>query len=204
MEYTYTNQAKRAGIALAVVAAFTALGTVAAQAAVFTSANLSIAARSNEAQEVAAGDLTCAWREAELGSFAQVEYACAAQAVAMVEACVYKNQIISATQTSVFTNVTGEHETVFLAGNNGRINGTLYTSPGHGGGGEGELCPHIEVPGGEANQPEVEVVAVRWCNASLTDTTNNIVGATAAELLGVLQKGAFDVPSCAEILPVTP
>jgi hypothetical protein len=203
MEYTYTNQAKRAGIALAAVAAFTALGTGAAQAAVFTSADLSIAARSNEAQEVTAGDLTCTWREAELGPFAQVEYACAAQAVAVVEACVYKNQIISATQTSVFTNVTGEHEAVFLAGNNGRINGTLYTSPGHGGGGE-QLCPHIEVPGGEATQPEVEVVAVRWCNASLTDTTNNIVGATAAELLGVLQKGAYDVPTCAEILPATP
>jgi hypothetical protein len=197
MKHTFEKQARRAGIALAAVAAFAALGPGTAQAQTFTSVDFSIAPRSNEAQEIEAGDLVCTWRETGLAPYAVIEYSCSAEAVAVVEACVYKNQIISATETSVFTDVTGQHDVALIAGRNGAINGSTATSPGHGGGGGGELCPHLEVNGPE---PEVEVIAVRWCNASLTDTTNNILGGTAAELF-LNEDPSIIVPTCAEILP---
>ena len=197
MKHTMRNQAKRAGLTLAAAAALAALGIGTAQAATFTSVDFSIAPRSNEAQEVEAGDLVCSWRETGLGSYAIVEYSCSAEAVAVVEACVYKNKIISATETSVFTDVTGQHEVALIAGRNGAINGSTATSPGHGGGGGGELCPHLEVNGPE---PEVEVIAVRWCNVSLMDTTNGILGGTAAELF-VNEDASIIVPTCPEILP---
>lgn len=209
MKHSLKNRINRAGIALAVAAAFTAFGAGAALAATFTSANITIATQTNEAKEIAAGDLVCSWRETGLGPFQVVSYNCGAQAVAVVEACVYKGRIISATQTSVFTNVIGgEHGegAVLLANAQGRINGSTSTAPGEGEGGHG-LCPEIgEVPGGENQAPAVEVVAVRWCNASLTDITNNLVGATVTDLFAVFQRGTFTMPTCAEMLlaPATP
>jgi hypothetical protein len=206
MKHTLRNQAQRTGIALAAVAAFSALGTETALAATFASANISIATRASEANEVAVGDLVCSFRETGLGPYALVTYECKAAAVGVVEACVYKGKIISATQLSVFTNVTnveGEHgATPLLAKNNGSINGTVVTTipeggEGGGGGEETHLCPELgEIKG---PQPEQEVVAIRWCNASLTDTTNNIVGATVAELF-MSEDAAIDVPTCAEML----
>lgn len=196
MKHTVRNQAKRASFALAAGSVLAVLGIGTAQAQTFTRVDFSIAPRSNEAQELAAGDLVCSWRETGLAPYAVIEYSCSAQAVAVVEACVYKNQIISGTETSVFTDVTGEHDVALLAGRNGAINGSTATSPGHGGGGHA-LCPHLEVNGPE---PEVEVIAVRWCNASLTDTTNGILGGTAVELF-VNDDPSIVVPTCAEILP---
>jgi hypothetical protein len=210
MTHTLKTQARRTGVAAAV--AFAVFGTGTAQAAVFASADISIAPRTNEAKEVAAGDLVCSFREKGLGPYAQVSYECKAAAVAVVEACVYKNKIISATETSVFTdvsNVEGGHEgEVFLAKNNGQINDSVVTAVpeggegGGGGGGETHLCPEI----GEVNGPvpEQEVVAIRWCNASLTDTTNNLVGAEVGELFQEFIPGAGTVPSCAEIVPPSP
>jgi len=205
MKHTLKNTAKLSGLALAAVAAFTAFGTGAAQAATFTKASITIAPRTSEAKETTAGDLNCSFTETGLGPYAQVSYECKAAAVGVVEACVYKNKIISATQLSTFTNVSnveGGHEAqVFLAKANGTVSGSVITAipeaEGGGGGEEAELCPEL----GEVNGPEpaVEVVAVRWCNASLTDTTNNIVGTTVGELFQEFFPGAT-VPSCAVLL----
>jgi len=204
MKQTLNNQAKRSALALAAVAAFTAFGTVAAQAATFKQASITIARQTSEAKEVTAGDLNCSFTETGLGPYAQVSYACNAGAVGVVEACVYKNKIISAMQLSTFQNVSnveeGHEGEVLLAKANGTITGSVITAVPEAEGGGGEethLCPEL----GEINgpEPEVEVVAVRWCNASLTDTTNNIVGTTVGELFEEFMPGAT-VPSCAVLL----
>ena len=212
MKQTLKNQAKLSGIALAAVGAFAAFGTVLAAppagGPAFARASITIAPRTSEANEVTAGDLNCSFTEAGLGPYALVAYECKAAAVGVVEACVYKNKIISATQLSTFTNVTnveGEHGApVLLAKANGAITGSVTTAipeAGEGGGGEpAELCPELPETGGEGGPaPEVAVVAIRWCNASLTDTTNNIVGATVGELFQEFFPGST-VPSCAVLL----
>jgi hypothetical protein len=216
MKCTHTSQTKRSALALAAVGAFAAFGTLAAPPAsgpAFTKASITIAPRTSEAKETTAGDLDCSFTETGLGAYAQVSYECKAAAVGVVEACVYKNKIISATQLSTFTNVSnvegGHGGEVLLAKANGTISGSIITAipeagegGGGGGGGEGNLCPEI----GEVNgpTPEQEVVAVRWCNASLTDTSNNIVGTTVGELFQEFYPGST-VPSCTELLnPTSP
>lgn len=209
MTHILKNQTIRGGIGLTLVAACATFGTGSALADPptgelgFARADISISPRTSEAKEVAAGDLICGFRETGLSPYALVEYECKADAVAVVEGCIYKNKLISATEVTVaydVTNVEGTHGgEIFIANNSGSINGEVVTSPeAHGGGGE-ELCPHL----GELNGPEpaVEVLAARYCNASLTDLTNNIVGATAGEVFVELNAAAGAVPSCAEMLP---
>ena len=204
MKHTLKNQSKRAGIVLTAAVAFAIFGTGTAQAQTFTSVDFSIEKRTSEAKEVAAGDLNCSFRESDLGPYALVSYNCHADAVAFVEGCVYKNRLISDTELTTATdvsNVEDNHEAeLYIAKANGSINVTVITTiphAAHGGGGETELCPHIEVNGPE---PEQEVIAIRWCNVSLTDTTNDLVGGTATELFEEFNAGAGVVPSCEEIL----
>jgi len=196
MKHTLNNQAKRAGVALAVVAAFAALGSVTVQAAppagvpTFTSASISIEPRGE-----AAGGLNCSWRETGLGAYAQVTYACDAGAVGVLSACFYKNKLVagSGTQLSTFTNVTSEEAEALIAKANGAINGSTTTAIP-----EVEVEPH---PPELCTEPAVEqVVVVRWCNASLKDTTNNLVGATVGELFQEFTSGVGTVPSCAVLL----
>lgn len=148
---------------------------------------------------------TYTWKETGLPPFQSVNYACGATDVGVVVGCVYKNKLISATQLIVAKNVFGEggggEGEAFIANARGVISGSTTTTV-EGEGGEG-LCPEGEFKG---QQPEVEAVAVRWCNASLTDTTNNIVGATQTELFAQLVSGTVTVPSCAELatMPPTP
>ena len=206
MKHTFINQARRTGVALSSAVAFAMFGIGTVQAATFTSVDFDIAARTSEAKEVAAGDLICSFRESGLGPYALVTYECNAAAVAVVEGCIYKNKLISATELSLYTdvsNVEGGHEAeVFLAKNNGTINGSVVTTLPHvggGGGGETHLCPEL----GEINGPEPvqEVLAIRWCNVSLTDTANNVVGGTASELFEEFNSAAGTLPSCSEMLP---
>lgn len=199
MKHTLRDQARRSGIVVAAVAAFTALGIGTAAAAAptnepsFASADISIEPRGEEA-----GGLTCSWRETGLGPYQVVYYSCEAGAVGVLEACVYKNKLISNTPTrlSVFNDVAGEHgaPVPFLSKNNGQINASTTTAipESHG---EGELC---------TEPTEAAVVAVRWCNASLTDTTNNLPGATKSELFEEFISGAGSVPSCEELLADPP
>lgn len=210
MNYALKHHARRTSLAVAVASAITVLGINTAVAQTFDSFDFKVATKTNEAKEVAAGDLICSWRESGLGPYSIVNYECNAEAVAAVFACVYKNKIISDTVVATALDVSsgGEHggggeEDVFLANNSGRINGSTTIGLEQVGGPEThQLCPEIVTPGqGEGGQePSVEALAVRYCNMSITDTTNNIVGGTQSELFEVLQNGAYTVPSCTEML----
>jgi hypothetical protein len=191
MKQILSNQARRAGIALAVVAAFAAFGIGTAQAATFVSASITVEPRGE-----AAGGLTCSWRETGLGASQVVYYTCTAGVVGALKACVYKNRVIfnSPTKLDIFKNVTGEHGAAvpFLSQKNGQINASTTTP-----------IPEIEVPEGAqlCTAPSEETtVSVRWCNASLTDTTNSVVGATVGELFQDFVSAAGSVPSCADLL----
>jgi hypothetical protein len=197
MKHTLKNQAKRAGIALAGVAAFMAFGAGTALAApppptgpTFASASITIEPRGEEA-----GGLTCSWRETGLGSYAQITYDCSAQAVGVVEGCFVKNRLVSNSlgPVEIFKNVTSAEAVAFMAKANGAINGTTTTTipeASEGGGEPPELCTEPAVAG---------IVAIRWCNASLVDTTTPLVGATVGELFQEFAPGAV-VPTCAVLL----
>jgi hypothetical protein len=185
MKQTLKTQAKRVGIALAAAAAFTALGTATAQAAQFDSASIAL---DN------AGNLQCKWRETGLGALALITYDCSAEGVAVVTGCFVKNKFVGPFSVSIFKNVTGEESTPLLAKNNGAISGTITVEvpEGHG----GAQCD-------EAVGAEPQNVAVRWCNASLTDVTNGIVGASTGQLTDILLRTGTQVapiPTCTEIL----
>ncbi|MGA7801226.1 MAG: hypothetical protein WCC36_10490 [Gammaproteobacteria bacterium] len=209
MSHTLKHHTKRAGLALAVATAISAIGITTAQAQTFDSYDFQIAPRTNESKEVSAGDLLCSWRESGLAPYAIVSYNCAAQAVGVLQACVYKNKIISDTVLSIQHDVSsaehggggGGEGDVFIAKNNGTINGSTTASPEESSAAH-QLCPHL----GEVNgpEPEVEVVAARWCGMSITDTTNNVVGGQMAELFSVLQKGNYSVPTCADLIASPP
>jgi len=209
MKRTLRYHTRRSGITLAVVVALSTLGTTNALAQTFAKADISIAPRTNESKEIAAGDLTCSWQETGLGSYQVITYNCSAEAVGVLEGCVYKNKLISSTVLSTFTDINGgEHGegAVFISNNSGRINGSATTAvhESHGGG-EG-LCPEIGATNGEGGQqPEVEVLAIRWCNATLTDTTNNIIGTTKSELFEEFVPGGdIPIPSCNQLLSPSP
>ena len=201
MKNTFGKQAKRAGIALAAVGAFAALGIGTTLAApptpvpTFASTTFSIATGNGAAETAAAaGGLTCGWRETGLKSFQLITYLCDAEVVGALEGCVYKNKLVggSATLLSIFKNPAASLEggaVGFVSNNKGMINGNITTAvPVSGGGHGGELC----------NEPaEAQVIAARWCNASLTDTVNNLVGGTAVELYEEFFAGAGNtIPSC--------
>jgi hypothetical protein len=185
MKHAFNNQAKRAGIALAAATAITALGTGTALAQQFTSAGISL---DN------AGNLVCKWRETGLGALALVTYDCGAQGVGVVTGCFVKNKFVGPFAVAIVKNVSTEESEPLLAKNNGAINGTITVEVPEGGG---------EVQCNEAAGAEPHTVAVRWCNASLVDVTNNIVGATASDLVDtILRTGdqVAPIPTCAEVL----
>lgn len=205
MKQLFAKQARRAGFALLAAAAFVALGITTTQAAptekppkepTFTKVTFSIETGTGGSEGAApAGALTCSWQEVGLNPFQLVIYNCDAAVVGAVEGCVFKNKLQgnSPTQLSVFKNpleVLGGAAEGSVSNNSGRINGSTTTPvPVSGGGHGGHLC----------NEPaEAQVIAVRWCNASLVDTANNLVGGTAEELYAESFPG-IDVPSCAEL-----
>ena len=205
MKYILKNQSKRTCVALA-VAAFATLGSGAALAApptggiAFAKADISIATRDSEAQEIAAGDLVCSFRETGLLPFDLVSYECYAAAAAVVEGCFYKNKFVAAAgieETIGYdvTNVEAGHEAeVFLANNSGAVRGEVITAIPE--------APHTPGGGHLCAEPlEQGVIAARWCDMSLTDTTNNKVGAEETELFEVFARGVnVAVPSCADML----
>lgn len=186
MKHRPGSQARRAGMALAAAAAFAALGTGTAQAAQFTRAEITL---DN------AGNLTCGFRETGLGALSLVTYGCGAQALGVVSGCFVKNKFVGPTSTAVFHDVTAEESVALLAKNNGALNATIT----------------VEAPeshGGTCTEPaESKPVAVRWCNASLVDVTNGIVGATASELFAQVARTGTSVvvvPSCVELQATPP
>lgn len=197
MRNAFARQAGRTCIALAAMTAIAALGVNGAQAEpAFASASISIAAGKGGGEgAIPAAGLTCSWRETGLFPYQMITYACDAAIVGAVQACVYKNKVLagSPTQFTYFRNPQASLEGGLIglvSNNSGRINGTTTTavpeSEGHG----GHLCTEPAV---------AEVVAVRWCNAWLSDTVNNLKGAEMGELYRQFYPGAFSVPSCAEL-----
>jgi len=205
MKHTFGKQAKRAGIALAAVVAFAALGIVTTQAApptavpTFTSTKFSIETGTGAPETAAAaGSLTCTFAERGLQSFQLILYACNAAVVGAVEGCVYKNKLQGGSPTllSIIKDplaVLGGVAEGLISNNKGFINGSMTTPvPVSGGGHGGELCAEPAV---------AQVIAARWCNASLTDTTTPLVGGTAVELFAEAFAGAGTaIPSCADLL----
>ena len=183
MEHTVKVQAKRAGIALAVAAVLAGLGTGTAQAQQFTRADISL---------TNTGALQCSFRETGLGRIASITYDCGAQAVGVVSGCFAKNKFVGPTAVSISKNVTTEESEPLLAKNNGAIGATIT----------------VEVPEQEhalvcTPPAEPQVVAARWCNASLVDVTNGITGASVGELFAQVARTGTQViivPTCAELL----
>jgi hypothetical protein len=201
MKRTFGKQAQRAGLALAAVGAFAVLGINITSAApppstpTFASAKFSIEAGNGAAETAAtAGGLTCTFRETGLQSFQLITYACDADVVGALEGCVYRNKLVggSATQLSIIKDPLAllGGPIGFVSNNKGQINGTTTTP-----------VPVSAAQHGFCAEPAVPtVVSVRWCNAALTDTTNNLVGGTAVELFKESFAGAGTVPSCADLL----
>ena len=200
MKHARRNQFKRDGIALAVVA-FATFGTGTTLAApptgepTFTKADISIEPRGEEA-----GSLNCSFRETGLGSFALVSYECRADAAAVVEGCLFRNKFVpdAGTATTIGLDVSNLEENhpaeQFIANNSGAINGEVITAIPE--------APHVPGGGHLCAEPlEAVIIAARWCGASLTDTTNNIVGATVDELYEEFVPGVgANVPSCDDML----
>lgn len=69
--------------------------------------------------------------------------------------------------------------------------------------------PESEHGGGETcTEPaEARVVAVRWCNASLLDVSNDILAANTGELFAQIEStgtAVVTVPACDELLAALP
>jgi hypothetical protein len=207
MKRTYAKQAERIGIAVATAIAALGIGTTLAAppppaTPAFASANFSIATGNGGAETAAAaGSLICTFRETGLQPFQLIVYECNAAVVGALEACVYKNKLIGGSPMLVSTfkdplaALGGEAEGL-VSNNKGSINGSFTTPvPVSGGGHEGELC---------TEPAEAQVVAVRWCNVSLTDTANNLVATGPSELFQASYAGLSNaVPTC-EALLATP
>jgi hypothetical protein len=206
MKHTFDKQAQRAGSVLVAAVAFAAFGLTNTLAAppttnvpTFTSAKFSIEAGNGGAETApAAGGLSCVWRETGLQPFQLIIYNCDAAVVGALEGCVYRNKLVggSATLLSIIKNplaVLGGEAVGFVSNNKGQINGTTTTPvPVSEGGHGGALCTEPAV---------AQVIAARWCNASLMDTANNLVGGMAIELFEESFAGVgSSVPSCAVLL----
>ena len=179
MKHTLRNQAQRAGIALAAVAAFSALGTGTAQAASFASAAVTLDRF---------GNLECTLRETGLTPDTEVRYDCTATDVGALQQCMLRRKPVGNSKLMVFHDVSAHEVLNFEVRSNGQVRAAIVT----------------QIPESEANAllctapAELTTTAVRWCNGSLVDLTNNIVGATVPELFAHLVANATgSVPSCA-------
>jgi hypothetical protein len=197
MKHTFGNRATRSGIALAVLVALAALGTGIAQGASFASADISIETRGE-----GAGALNCSFRETGLGPYAMATYFCGATDVGVVQQCFYKNRPVgdplAVLHFEDVSNAGGHGEAeALMANSSGRINATVTAE-----------LPESEGGAHVCTEPAaLAVVAVRWCNALLVDTTNNIAGAGPVEVFAQIERaGTGTVPSCAELelIPPTP
>ncbi len=179
MKHTLINQARRAGIAFAAVAAFSALGTGTAQAAAFTSATVTLDRF---------GNLECTLRETGLTPGGQVRYDCTSNYVGVLQQCMLKNKAVGNSKLLIFQDISGEEVENFDVSRNGQVRTAIIT----------------QIPESENNAllctapSELTTTAVRWCGNSLVDLTNNLTGATVAELFTQLVPNASgSVPSCA-------
>jgi len=188
MKHTLRNQAQRAGIALAAVAAFSALGIGTAQAASFTTADISINS---------VGFLDASFKETGLTPGASVDYTSGATDVGWMTQCFIRNKPVANIAPKLHVAHAADGLTTdrtLLASNRGTITSSILTAyptaeETHG---EIPLCPEVE--GVTITE---EITAIRWCNASLTDTSNSIQGAAVPTLfLQIVRNGSSAVPDC--------
>jgi hypothetical protein len=180
MKHTLANHAKWAGIALAVVVAFSALGIGAAQAAAtFVSAAVTLDRF---------GNLECVSREKGLTPGGTVRYDCTAQYVGVLQQCILKNRAVGNSRLLIFQDISSHEVENFEVGRNGQVRAAIVT----------------QIPESENNAlictapSELTTTIVRWCNNSLVDLTNNILGASAPELFAqIATNGTGSVPTCA-------
>jgi len=191
MKHAFTHQPKRAGVALAAAVALSALGTGTALAQTFSIADISINS---------VGFLECAFKETGLGAGASVNYTCGATDVGWLTQCFIRNRPVANIAPKLHVAHSADGLTTsrtLVATSRGTITSGILTA----------YPTAEEVPGEEPLCPEVEgvtiteeITAIRWCNASLVDTTNNIVGASEPELfLQMKRNGASNVPDCATL-----
>jgi len=179
MKHTLTLHAKRAGIALAAVAAFAALGIGTAQAApTFASANVTLDRF---------GNLECAFRETGLPPFGVVRYDCTSQYVGVLQQCILGRKAVGNSKLLIFQDISAGEVENFEIPRNGTVRAAIITN-----------IPESENANLLCTAPsELTTTAVRWCSSSLVDLTNNIVGATAPELFVQLVTNASgSVPGC--------
>jgi hypothetical protein len=181
MKHIVRKQTRRAGIALAAVAACAALGTGTAQAQEFASATVALDRE---------GNLECKFRETGLIPGTQVRYDCRSEYVGMMQQCMYRGLPASNNNLLIFQNIHPEELEHFEVGNNGQARGTVITN----------------IPESETNAPlctapsELTTTAVRWCTNSLVDLTNSVVGPTVPELFVQLENGGTGfVPGCEDL-----
>lgn len=193
------NQVQRAGIPLAATVVISMLLTGPATAQEFVRPELSVNSF---------GFLECAFRETGLLPGASITHTCGAEAVGWLTQCYVKNKPVGNEPPMLHiakNEVTMQTRT---ANRRGTITATIltaYPTP------EQEIgpepCSQIVVGGPGKAETEVEevVTAIRWCNASLIDTTNNISGAAEPELFLQLERnGAGSVPGCEVLLNSQP
>ena len=189
MKHIPGNQARRAGIALAAVAAFAAPGIGTAQAApTFATADISINS---------VGFLDASFKETGLTPGGSVDYTSVATDVGWMTQCFIKNKPVAKIAPRLHVAHAADGLTTdrtLLASNRGTITSSILTAyptaeETHG---EVPLCPEVE--GVVITE---EITAIRWCNASLTDTTNSTVGASVPTLfLQIIRNGSSAVPDC--------
>ncbi|MGA7801227.1 MAG: hypothetical protein WCC36_10495 [Gammaproteobacteria bacterium] len=192
MKHTLIYQARREALVLAAGMAVAALGIGAAQAQGFASATIKL---QNGGET--AGGLSCSFRETGLSPYSVVRYDCQSQYVGVLQQCMFKNQPVGDPQLLKFQNIHSEELEEEEVKNNGSVRATIVTN-----------IPESEENAIICTEPsELTVTAIRWCNNSLLDVTNNVMGPTQSELFAQLEnKGTGSVPSCEELAngPFTP
>lgn len=186
MKQTMIHQAKQAGCALAAVVAISALGIGTAQAQEFSNVTIKL-----ENGGEAAGGLKCSFRETGLyPPYSVVRYDCGSQYVGVLEQCMLKNEPVGDHQLLIFQDVHSEELEHIEVKNNGSVRGSIVTN-----------IPESESNALICTEPsELTVTAIRWCDNTLLDVTNNIIGGTQSELFAVLERnGTGAVPSCEDL-----
>lgn len=179
MKHTLKNQAKRASIALAAVATFSVLGIGTAQAQTFASAQVMLDRL---------GNLECAFRETGLTPGGTVRYDCTSEYVGVLQQCMLGRRAVGNSKLLIFQDISAHELENFEVPRNGTVRAAIITQ-----------IPESENASLLCTAPsELTTTAVRWCNNSLVDLTNNITGATVGELFANLVANASgSVPSCA-------
>jgi hypothetical protein len=161
MSPTIGRQANFAALALAAGIIAFAAGSASAQNPHFVRAAINL---DND------GNLVCSWKEAGLGQNVNIDYTCGADVVFAFYQCVNRGggepRPHTATQTD--PEATG----TFSSGQNGQITGSLTVDVPSA---AADFCPN-------QRNWTLRLVGVRWCNAFLSDDTNDIEGAFVEEL----------------------